>query len=210
MVPDRLALVSTARSLTAVAPEDLRERDLAVLQELAATPGQVAFQGLRRRLGLHPQALVRTLRHLQEEGLVEREGREYRLTAVGLRAVSGRLPQAGPPRRRPVFMAMLPPHVEAAQAVSRLERRWFQGLRWYGLFRQDDTAWLAWRTESDGRLVTLRVQNGFVALEVEPDPSGQPGFPVVSPLLQALSTLYTAGAPKKARDGRDALPRTAG
>lgn len=210
MVPSGLALVSTTRSLPDLTTNELRERDLAVLQELAATPGQVAFQGLRRRLGLHPQALVRTLRHLQREGLVEREGREYRLTAVGLQTLSGRLPQTRLPSLRPVLMAMLPPHVEAPQAVARLERRWFQGLRWYGLFRQDNVAWLAWRTETDGRLVTLRIQNGFVALELEPGPSGLPAFEVVSPLLQALSTLYGSATARKALRDADALPRTAG
>src|SRR5687768_14684670 len=64
--------------------DQLPERERDVLTELArAQGGRIGFQALRRRLGLHPQALTRTLRHLETSGFIQRDDLGYGL----LRAV---------------------------------------------------------------------------------------------------------------------------
>ncbi len=53
--------------------DDLREHDREVLEFLSKEPAsQVAFQGLRRRLGIHPEQLSRALHRLADDELVER------------------------------------------------------------------------------------------------------------------------------------------
>src|SRR2546426_11004816 len=68
---------------------DLREHDREVLEFLSSDPtSQVAFQGIRRRLGIHPEQLSRALHRLADDGLVERTERGYRATAKALTVLS--------------------------------------------------------------------------------------------------------------------------
>src|SRR3989304_7570286 len=67
----------------------LREHDRDVLEFLSKTPtSQVAFQGIRRRLGIHPEQLSRALHRLSEDGFVERTEHGDRVTAKGLTVLS--------------------------------------------------------------------------------------------------------------------------
>src|SRR3990170_7662665 len=68
---------------------DLRQHDRNVLEFLSQTPtGQVAFQGLRRRLGMHPEQLSRALHRLAGGGVVERTEHGDPVTAQALTGLS--------------------------------------------------------------------------------------------------------------------------
>src|SRR5437588_6424384 len=68
---------------------DLREHDREVLEFLSQDPSsQVAFQGLRRRLGIHPEQLSRALHRLSDDNLVERTELGYRVTPRALSVIS--------------------------------------------------------------------------------------------------------------------------
>ena len=68
---------------------DLREHDRHVLEFLSRDPSsQVAFQGIRRRLGIHPEQLSRALHRLADDGLVEHTEHGYRATAKALTVLS--------------------------------------------------------------------------------------------------------------------------
>src|SRR3982074_3129947 len=72
--------------------DDLREHDREVLEFLSQDPAsRVAFQGLRRRLGIHPEQLSRALHRLADDNLVERTDLGYRVTprALGVFSPSG-------------------------------------------------------------------------------------------------------------------------
>ena len=61
--------------------EDLREHDREVLEFLSKDPAaQVAFQGIRRRLGIHPEQLSRALHRLAEDHRVQKTEVGYRET----------------------------------------------------------------------------------------------------------------------------------
>ena len=178
----------------------LRDRERLVLSELARdAQAQVAFQGLRRRLGLHPQALVRTLRSLESSGFIRRDSDGYRLAAPGAEALGAR-PAPIPPSLRPVFAAVLPNHVTSDRIVERLARRWFNGLRWYGLVATPREQVLTWLTESEGSVVQLRLADGMLGLEAE-KPREDAGFGLVGPLMEAIAAFYAAP-----RDRRPELP----
>ena len=55
----------------------LDDRVLVALEEMN---GRIAFSGLRRTLGAHPESLSRALRRLEREGLIERSEQGYRST----------------------------------------------------------------------------------------------------------------------------------
>src|SRR5947199_10412327 len=77
---------------------DLREHDREVLEFLSQDPSsQVAFQGLRRRLGIHPEQLSRALHRLADDNLLEHTDLGYRVTPRAMQVLSpGSLPSAQP------------------------------------------------------------------------------------------------------------------
>lgn len=187
----------------------LRDRERLVLSELARNAdARVAFQGLRRRLGLHPQALVRTLRSLESLGFIRHETEGYRLAAPGAEALGSR-PVPKHPNLRPVFAAVLPGHVTPDRIVEKLARRWFNGLRWYGVMSTQGEHVLTWLTEADGSVVQLRLADGMLGLEAE-KPREDAGFGLVGPLMEAIAAFYAAPRDRAlARLPADA-PRPAG
>lgn len=176
------------------APVDLEERERDVLSELAReVDAWVSFQGLRRQLGVHQQALARVLRRMEQQGLVAHEGRGYQLTAVGLASLRGEATRERSRPVLPVLTAILPPHVQPRDVAAQLSRRWFGGLRWYGQSEAPGETSLHWL--ADRIKVTVRVSAGNVTLEVEDTPgSHEKAFAAARPVLAALSELYGSSA----------------
>ena len=191
------AVSSYPRTPAQDASWDLDDREFDVLAELARQEeGRTAFQGLRRRLGLHQQALTRTLRRLERHGVVEHDSQGYALTGQGHAALRGRAPLAA--RRSevlPLLQALLPPSVTAEDVADRLARRWFRDLRWYGRADGASGTTLSWLTVDRGLLVRVRFQAGMAVLEVEVPPGERlSAFPAAQAVLRAISDLYAPGA----------------
>lgn len=172
-------------------PLSLEDREVAVLSELAREgEARVAFQGLRRRLELHQEALSRTLRRLEGRGLVGRDAQGYKLTEQGFAALQGRRVVDVPRQAVTVVQALLPPHVTPEGVAGHLARRWFRGLRWYGQSEAPGESTLTWLVEPGNAKVRVRVTAGSIALEVEG--AGQ-GFAAARAVLAALAELYGLG-----------------
>lgn len=191
-----------------VGAPQLEERERTVLAELAReVDAWVSFQGLRRQLRVHQQALSRTLRRLEGEGLVAHDGKGYQLTDKGVAALHGQalplhghaaLPQAPLSRSEPasltVLEALLPPHAGAGDVAALLSRRWFAGLRWFAQSEGPGETALHWLVEPGSGRVTVRVSGGALTLEVTPDPADPGrGFAAARPVLAALAEVYGAG-----------------
>jgi DNA-binding Lrp family transcriptional regulator len=174
------------------APPELEDRERDVVQELArSVDGRTAFQGLRRRLGLHQQALTRTLRRLERQGVVSRSEQGYSLTVQGRAALRGQVPAVKRGEILPVLQALLPPSVTADEVADRLARRWFRDLRWYGREDKPGEVALHWLTVDTGSLVRVRFAGGMAVLEVELG-RGETldRFPAAQAVLKALAELY--------------------
>lgn len=170
----------------------LEDRERAVLAELAREgEARVAFQGLRRRLELHQEALARTLRRLERDGLVAHDDKGYKLTEQGFAALRGLALHHGRREVLPVLQAVLPPQVTAESVAEHLAHRWFRGLRWYGQSEAPGETTLTWLAEPGNGLVRVRVTGGTLSLEVEMAPAS-PGrsFAAARSVLSALAELY--------------------
>src|SRR5712664_2840819 len=118
-------------------PLDLREHDREVLEFLSQEPAsQVAFQGLRRRLGIHPEQLSRALHRLAEGELVERTELGYRVTPRALGVLSPASFRAEEPGVT-ILQTYLPADVDLRSLVQALRGTWIGPLRWYGLTESD-------------------------------------------------------------------------
>ncbi len=140
--------------------DELREHDREVLEFLSQDPSSlVAFQGIRRRLGIHPEQLSRALHRLAEDNLVERTELGYRATRRALEVVS-------PAALRPddsgitILQTYLPASVDLRGLVQALRGTWIGPLRWYGLSEFPDEMRLAWTLEDDSIRLETSVRPG--------------------------------------------------
>lgn len=141
----------------------LDERVLTTLQGLS---GRLAFSGLRRYLGTHPESLSRALRRLEREGLIERSEGGYRALARG-----PKVDASSDRDLRTIARIELPLGGRARELVGRLTGRWFGSLRWVGLLERPAGELLAWARRDGGGLVLLGVRDGTLSVSV---PSWQP------------------------------------
>jgi DNA-binding Lrp family transcriptional regulator len=128
----------------------LSERDVGVLtlvdEEDLTT---FTFDGLKRRLGLHPETLSRILSRLEEEGIVKKTGEGYEVTPKITKL------QLSPTRREAqtvsLLQTFLPSNMLIQNLLSELKGRWFGVLRWLGMSETSEGVTLKWITE-DGSI----------------------------------------------------------
>lgn len=136
----------------------LDDRILSMLQGLH---GRMAFSGLRRKLGAHPESLARALRRLQREGLVERDDGGYRSLSDG--AMAGSLATS---ELHTIARIELPRDLDEATIFGRLAGRWFGSLRWVGVVEQPGRRLLAWARRDGYGQVLLGVHRGVLRVYV--------------------------------------------
>jgi len=134
----------------------LDERVLTALQSLS---GRVAFSGLRRMLGAHPESLSRSLRRLAREGLVEKLEGGYRALARAPRVESGT--DQG---LRAIARIDLPAGADSRMMLGRLVGRWFGTLRWVGVLERPEGELLAWARREGGSPVLLGFRRGVLSV----------------------------------------------
>jgi DNA-binding Lrp family transcriptional regulator len=128
---------------------DLREHDREVLEFLSQDPSsQVAFQGLRRRLGIHPEQLSRALHRLADDDLVEHTELGYRVTPRAMQVLSPDTLRSEEPGIT-ILQTYLPANLDLRGLVGALRGAWIGPLRWYGLSEFADGMRLAWALEDD-------------------------------------------------------------
>jgi len=172
--------------------QDLRESDREVLELLRNEPSSaVGFQGLKRRLSLHPEKLSRALRRLERDDLVEKTELGYR---IGERARTLLTPTAMKPAipSVPILQTFLPPEVHLPELATYLRGKWFGDLRWYGLMETPEELTLSWLSEDDSIQLDARLRTGALAIEAHISEPGQ--FPAATlaahELFQHIAQAY--------------------
>jgi hypothetical protein len=158
MAPDK-------EELDVFEPSRLDDRVLTTLHGLS---GQLAFSGLKRVLGAHPESLARALRRLEREGLVERVEGGYRALAPP--------PSLSPVARTPlrtIAAVDLPPAVSTDELRARLTGRWFGALRWVGVVERDGERLLAWARRDGSEYVFLGIEGGRLRVSVPGEPNAE-------------------------------------
>lgn len=144
--------------------DDLREHDREVLEFLATAPSSfVGFQGLRRRLRIHPEQLSRALQRLAREDLITRTDLGYRVSSKALSLLS---PESLSTDTidAPILQAYLPGDVDVRALVRDLKGSWIGPLRWYGLAETAAGVRLSWATEDDNLQLDVAIEAGQLTI----------------------------------------------
>src|SRR5690606_25153938 len=104
------------------------------------------FEGLKRRLGLHPETLYRILNRFEAEGIIKKSSEGYTVvTEITKYLKQNEINNSG--SHVTLLQTFLPSDVPIEQLVSDLRGRWFGLLRWLGLAETNEEITLKWVTE---------------------------------------------------------------
>ena len=140
------------------------DRDSDVLAAIGEEDLSVfTFDGLKRRLGLHPETLSRVLARLEEEGVVKRSPQGYVVTSkidrlVKLQASHEEFSRVS------LVQTFLPSDISVQQLVSDLRGRWFGLLRWLGLSESGEGVTLKWITEDGDIQINAKITENTLTI----------------------------------------------
>jgi DNA-binding Lrp family transcriptional regulator len=123
------------------------------------------FDGLKRRLGLHPETLSRILSRLEEEGIVEKTPEGYKVTPKITKL------KLGLARRETqsvsLLQTFLPSNMMIQHFISELKGKWFGILRWLGMSETSEGVTLKWITEDGGIQIAASISGTSLNIDAK-------------------------------------------
>ena len=143
----------------------MNERDMGVLRVLEEEDlANFSFEGLKRRVGAHPETLSRVLSRLEEQDIVERAEDGYRVTTTGREQLTVH-PVGSSAERLTLLKTMLPPNGNLQSAFENLRGRWFGRLRWLGTSHAGSEVVMKWVTDDGKVQLDARFAAGELTIE---------------------------------------------
>lgn len=130
--------------------DSFNEWDTSVLNLISDEElSRFTFDGLKRRLGIHPESLSRALSRLEDQGIIEKHADGYKVTSKARKLLSSQPLSSKEPGVQ-LLQTLLPPNVPIKQVVTDLAGKWFGTLRWLGYGESSEAIILKWITEDGG------------------------------------------------------------
>ena len=143
---------------------DVRPNDHKVLEILGEDRSNYTFRGLMRKLGMHQESLSRSLRRLDELGLIEKSQLGYKLSKKGELLAKGGFAHARI-AYIPLMQTYIPANIDVSSIVSSLAGKWFKNLRWLGMIEGEMGHMLQWVSEDNSFQVNLRIVGNYIIIE---------------------------------------------
>lgn len=154
-------------TLQGVPDWSLSERDVDVLAFLGEEEFRFfTFEGLKRRLGLHPETLSRILDRLEAEGFVSKSSEGYTVTKELAKRLKLHTTNTGISRLL-LLQTFLPSDIPVEHLISNLRGRWFGLLRWLGLSENSEGATLKWVTDDGDIQVDAKITMNTLSIEAK-------------------------------------------
>jgi len=145
----------------------LSARDVDVLEFLAEEDFRYfTFEGLKRRLGLHPETLSRILNRLEAEGIIKKSSEGYTVTKEIVQHLQESRSSSAISHVS-LLQTYLPSDVPVEQLISDLRGRWFGLLRWLGLSETSEGVTLKWVTEDGDIQVDAKIALNTLSIEAK-------------------------------------------
>src|SRR3989337_4400045 len=144
----------------------LGERDTDVLSVINSEDLTVfTFDGLKRRLGLHPETLSRILARLEQEGLLKKEPNGYK---VSPKITKLNLHEARNEEEHVTLLqTYLPSNMQIQHLIANLNGKWFGLLRWFGLSETSRGITMKWLTEDRGIQLQPHIEDSTLTIEAK-------------------------------------------
>ena len=140
------------------------ERDSNVLHVIEEEDlASFAFEGLKRRLGVHPETLSRVLYRLEDQGIIEKGAEGYIVTSKAKEFLKSHSFNKAQGMR--LLQTLLPPDVPIQHVVSNLKGKWFGVLRWLGYSKNSESVTLKWITEDGRTIIAANFQYGQLSID---------------------------------------------
>ena len=172
---------------------DVRPNDHKVLEILGDDRSRYTFKGLMRKLGMHQESLSRSLRRLDELGLVEKSDLGYKLSRKGELISRGKFPHARN-TYTPLMQTYIPSSIDISGIVNNLAGKWFKNLRWLGMIEGDMGHMLQWASEDNSFQVNLRIVGNYIIIETNASDDKNKVEAMVSAykIFEYVSKLYSS------------------
>lgn len=150
------------------APDSIGQRDTSVLHVIGEEElTNFTFDGLKRRLRVHPETLSRILYRLEEQGIIEKARSGYNVTSKARQLLKQHPVYEAQPTV-PILQTLLSPDIPVEQITSHLRGRWFGNLRWVGTSQTPEGTALKWITEDGGTQIEATFTEGTLSIEAKP------------------------------------------
>ena len=143
---------------------ELKEQDIDVIHVIhIENLTYFTFEGLKRRLKIHPETLSRILARLTDDEILEKTDKGYSLTTKGKHLLEQQNHQSTP-ARVPVLQSFVPPELSVEKIASCLKGKWFGSLRWLGYSLSEETVELKWITTTGEIIVSAVFTDGTLRI----------------------------------------------
>jgi len=143
------------------------ERDTDVLNLISQEAlTRFTFDGLKRRLGLHPETLSRILSRLEQEGIVEKGPGGYKVTSK-INQFQTLHSTISDESRMPLLQTLVPTNISVEQLILNLKGKWFGLLRWLGCTEGEEGITLKWITEDGGIQMNANILEPALTIEAK-------------------------------------------
>lgn len=144
----------------------LSERDADVLALIEKEDLAVfTFDGLKRRIGLHPETLSRILSRLEEEGIIKKEAGGYKVNPK-ITSLKFNHQQPEEPTTQ-LIQTFLPSDLITNHLIQSLKGKWFGVLRWLGISETNQGVTLKWVTDDGGIQIAANIQGSALNIEAK-------------------------------------------
>lgn len=146
----------------------LSGRDIEVLAFLSEEEFTFfTFEGLKRRLNLHPETLSRIINRLEAEGAIKKSEEGYIVTKEIAKQLKQYPNTNNTPKQVTLLKTYLPSDIPTQMLVSNLRGRWFGLLRWLGLSKNHEEVVLKWVTENGEIQLDAKIAQNSLTIDAK-------------------------------------------
>lgn len=144
---------------------DLKQRDIHLLNVVEEEDlSNFTFEGLKRRLRIHPEKLSRILSRLTSQEILKKQNNGYVLTNKAKKIIKSKQTDSNT-HNVPLLQTFLPPNISIKKIVDNLSNKWFGQLRWLGCSSTNNKITLKWITTDCRNIISASFYQNMLQID---------------------------------------------